>query len=150
MDTQNPELAWTPVRLGLKYYRCEWRVDQSNTILLSSATHRGREAEDRQRSKLYLRGLTLKPNRDLLDRVLDDPGNAQYWRRQALMKRVVTAIFGWLIFAGVIAAIEVRYPLWHRLGPEFGDAAMFALMAVTGYVGMKLKALTMRALRIAL
>lgn len=112
--------------------------------------HRGREADDHQRSKLYFRGLTFKPNRDLLDRVLDDPGKAQYWRHQALMKRVVTAIFGWLIFAGVIAAIEIRYPLWHRLGPELGDAAMLALKAGIGCASMKLKALTIRALRIEL
>lgn len=142
---------WTPVRLGLRRYRCEWEVRESGAIFLAGATHRGRRATtEKQREKLLVRGLTGKFERELLDRVLDDPQRADFWRRQAEVKRAVRLVFGWLILAALLASTRARYPLWHRLGPELGDAAWFATMGAIVLLALRLRAITLRALRIKL
>lgn len=150
MESLNPETAWTPVRLGLKSYRCEWQVSDSGSIFLGSATHQGIAANSLQRERLFIRGLMHKPGRALLDRVLDEPQRADFWRRQARIKRLVSIATGALIFAALIAISELRHPLWHRLGFELGDAAWIGAMAAAIFLSVRIRAVALSALRIKL
>ena len=144
------EIVWTPVRLGLRRYRCEWEVRESGAIFLAGATHRGRVATGKQREELFVRGLTWRFERELLDRVLDNPQRADFWRRQAQVKRAVRLVFGWLILAALVASIWLRHPFWHRLGPELGEAAWIATMGAIVFLALRLRAITLRALRVEL